>query len=94
MDDPIIVEGVGKKYRRYLSDRAWTFQEAFVGSASRNSKVEMFWALREVSFSVARGRTVGIVGANGSGKSTLLRLIGGVGRPADRRPSGWLESRL
>jgi lipopolysaccharide transport system ATP-binding protein len=43
--------------------------------------VERFWALRDVSFSVAPGRMLGIVGANGSGKSTLLRLIGGVERP-------------
>ena len=40
-----------------------------------------FWALREVSCSVAAGRTIGVIGNNGAGKSTLLRLIGGVGRP-------------
>jgi lipopolysaccharide transport system ATP-binding protein len=43
--------------------------------------VERFWALRDVNFNVAPGKTVGIMGANGAGKSTLLRLIGGVGRP-------------
>ena len=81
MNKPIIVQGMGKKYRRYHADRAWTLQEAVVSGARRRKTVESFWALRDVSFSVARGRTVGIVGANGSGKSTLLRLIGGVGRP-------------
>jgi len=40
-----------------------------------------FWALRDVSFAVERGETVGIIGHNGAGKSTILKLLANITAP-------------
>ncbi len=44
-----------------------------------------YWALREVSLTVAAGETFGIIGENGAGKSTLLKLVAGTIRPSSGR---------
>jgi ABC-type polysaccharide/polyol phosphate transport system ATPase subunit len=72
------VENVSKQYRTYTrpSDR---LKESLTRGRLRRHKE--FWALREVSFELEQGVTVGIVGPNGCGKSTLLQIISGTLEP-------------
>jgi lipopolysaccharide transport system ATP-binding protein len=81
VSDTIAVERLGKQFRRYHADRPATLKEVLIRGLRRMGARERFWGLRDVSFRVAPGEMVGVIGRNGSGKSTLLRLIGGVGRP-------------
>ena len=75
-----------KTYRRYGRPRGVTLKSALLGGwrqqrpADRNQGV--FEALRGISFDVAAGVTVGVIGRNGSGKSTLLKLVAGIGKPS------------
>ncbi len=76
-----VVQNVGKCYHVY--DRNFDrLRQSFV--IGPRKLYREFWALRDVSFTVERGETLGIVGANGSGKSTLLQLLFGVLSPTDR----------
>lgn len=49
----------------------------------RTAQKKELWALRDVSFAVEPGETVGVIGRNGAGKTTLLRLIAAVTRPTE-----------
>lgn len=73
----IDVSGVSKRFR-ITNDRRTHLKEVFVRGRSQK---EEFWALRDVSLTVAAGSTYGLIGHNGSGKSTLLKLMAGIHRP-------------
>jgi ABC-type polysaccharide/polyol phosphate transport system ATPase subunit len=52
---------------------------------SRARPDEMFWALKDISFSVRPGRALGVLGDQGAGKSTLIRILGGRAFPTEGR---------
>ncbi|PYJ64524.1 MAG: ABC transporter ATP-binding protein [Verrucomicrobia bacterium] len=51
----------------------------------QGDEVEEFWALRDVSFEVARGEVLGIIGRNGAGKSTVLKILSRITEPTRGR---------
>lgn len=76
----IEVRGVSKCYQIYKrpADR---LKQAL--TRWKKKYYREFWAVRDVTFSVAKGETVGIIGRNGSGKSTLLQMIAGTLTPTE-----------
>lgn len=74
----IVVEGLSKCYQIYGKPQDRLLQMLSMGRRKYSSE---FWALNNVSFTIGRGETVGIIGRNGSGKSTLLQMICGTVTP-------------
>lgn len=79
MSASLQIENVGKSYRVWGSE--WKRVASWFGLPAQPK--EEHWVLRNVSFTIAPGESVGIVGRNGAGKSTLLKMITGTTQPTE-----------
>jgi lipopolysaccharide transport system ATP-binding protein len=74
MSTVIEFANVSKRFTLH-HDRRNSIQERVAGLFRPRARGEIFWALRDVSFSVGQGQSLGLVGHNGAGKSTVLKLM-------------------
>ena len=90
MDLALEIQGVSKRFRTQRN-RPATLKELFIQRLKGRGPTGAgeHWALREISFALEKGRSLGIIGHNGAGKSTLLRLVCGLGRPTTGTIQYW-----
>jgi lipopolysaccharide transport system ATP-binding protein len=80
-DNAVEFDHVSRKFTIH-HERRESFQDWFVHRfLPDRASVEKFWALKDVSFDIKRGETVGLIGRNGAGKSTMLKLVTGILEP-------------
>jgi ABC-type polysaccharide/polyol phosphate transport system ATPase subunit len=90
-DVALEMDHVSKKFRKgelydSLRDLVPALAGRFLKGRLRTDLAEReFWAVRDVSFQVARGEAFGVIGANGAGKSTILKLLSGIMTPTRGR---------
>jgi lipopolysaccharide transport system ATP-binding protein len=80
---------LAKAYKLYDTQGDWLKQQ-LLGSVKTYYK--SFWALKDISFDIRRGESMGIIGRNGCGKSTLLQIVCGMTRPT--KGEIWVKGRV
>jgi ABC-type polysaccharide/polyol phosphate transport system ATPase subunit len=90
----IEAENLGKCY--WVKGRSAPTLFGAATSLFRRQEKERFWALKDVSFKIPKGKTVGVIGPNGSGKSSTLGLVTGTITPTEGhlRTEGRISSLL
>jgi lipopolysaccharide transport system ATP-binding protein len=101
MNSVITVEALSKQYKIGHAKREMMLRDQLMGlitlSFLRNKpQDETIWALRDVSFAIGHGETVGVIGRNGAGKSTLLKILSRITYPPSGavKVQGWVASLL
>jgi lipopolysaccharide transport system ATP-binding protein len=92
MQVAVSAEGLSKRYRIGQLRRGYgTLRDAVAGAAKRvlqhdhEHDYQEIWALQDVSFDVAEGEVLGVIGKNGAGKSTLLKVLTRITSPTEGR---------
>jgi len=91
LNNAIIFDQVSKKYRLGISRTSLpslisqSFKKVFQPSVAQNSANDILWALNDVSFDLARGQSLALIGSNGAGKTTILKLLANITKPNSGR---------